>query len=725
MKFLLFSWLLVLSLFSILFNSNGQCLNDQRDLLLQLKQNLSFFDVVNVTVPPRLSTWNSSTDCCTSWTGVTCDGVGHVIGLDLSEELISGGVDDTSSLFDLVYLERLNLSYNIFNSTIPTRFDSLGNLTRLNLSNSWSTGKIPIEISRLTKLVSLDISTLFAGKIPLRLDPDLGTLVKDLSQLRELRLDGVNISANGSEWCQALSSALPKLESLRLSNCYLSGPFDSSFSQLISLIDVRLDHNNIYGEVPDFFANFLNLSLLHLSSCGLNGSFPENILELPSLQTLDLSSNPLHGVLPEFPKYNSLQNLVLSNTNFTGKLPDSIGNLNFLSKLVLVSCSFNGSLPPSMENLTQLISLDLSYNGFKGPIPSLGLSENLTDINLAHNRLSGPIPPSGWEKLVNLESLNLRNNSLNGPIPSTLFTLPSLQKLDLSQNEFSGQLSEFPNWSSSVLDTLDLSTNKLEGPIPLSISNLSSLTIFTLSSNNFNGTLSLDLFKSFRNLSSLDLTGNKLSINTHNINSSMFPQVSTLKLGSCNLRVFPDFLIEQFTLTFLDLSDNQIEGKIPNWIWKIGNGILTYLNLSRNSLEDPEEPFPSGSFTWLAVVDLHSNLLQGKIPILPISATYLDYSNNNFTFTIQANISLYLNFTIFFSLSCNNITGQIPESLCEATYLQVLDLSNNGFSGLIPQCLGRVSNLRVLNLRDNHLDGSMPKTFQEDWKCEKGRVSVI
>ncbi|MCI28841.1 verticillium wilt disease resistance protein, partial [Trifolium medium] len=112
----------------------------------------------NLESSRKLKLWNQSIACC-NWSGVTCDGEGQVIGLDLSGEYISGGFDNTSSLFSLQHLQKLNLADNNFKSLIPSGFNKLMMLNYLNLSNANFVGQIPIEISQLTKLVTLDISS--------------------------------------------------------------------------------------------------------------------------------------------------------------------------------------------------------------------------------------------------------------------------------------------------------------------------------------------------------------------------------------------------------------------------------------------------------------------------------------------------------------------------------------------------------------------------------------
>jgi Leucine-rich repeat (LRR) protein len=147
---------------------------------------------------------------------------------------------------------------------------------------------------------------------------------------------------------------------------------------------------------------------------------------------------------------------------------------------------------------------------------------------------------------------------------------------------------------------------------------------------------------------------------------------------------------------------------IPDWISKLSN--LLYLNLSYNNLMMTVGPLIN--LSSLSVLDLHSNQLEGELLVLPPIATYLDFSRNNFNSAIPANVGNSLSFAYFFSLSSNNFHGGIPQSLCTATYLQVLDLSNNTLNGTIPQCLIEMSkNLGVLDLRRNKLSGTISNTF--------------
>ncbi|XP_058107211.1 receptor-like protein 33 [Magnolia sinica] len=603
-----------------------------------------------------LPSWTSNNSDCCLWYGITCDNTtGLVISLDVSSCYISGRIN-SSNLASLSSLQSLNLSHNYFYSPIPPNLDSLTNLTHLNLSNAGFTGQIPPAIAHMRNLVSLDISTFFLSNPSLKLkDPSIEKLLRNWSGLTKLHLDGVKISS----------------------------------------------------AVPEFLSDFTNLTSLRLSSCNLQGEFPAKIFQLPKLEILDVSANPfLNGSFPaELPPENALQTLVLSDTRFSGEFPYSFGNLRHLIKLQIGSCEFSGQIPYSVRNTGGLVHLDLSSNRFNGSIPSLDNLSNLTYLDLSMNNFSGTIP--SLESLTELVLLDLSWNAFSGPIPS-LFTLPSLRALHLSQNQLAGQLDEFTN-ASRTLQTVYLSNNQLQGQIPHSLFKLAGLKVLDLSSNKFNGTVQLAMLQNLKNLSRLDLSDNYLSVNTHGTNHS-FPQLGRLYLGSCNLTEFPEFLKNQSKMEHLDLSNNNIYGEIPQWVWKIGNGHLISLNLSRNLLMSLELPGNLSSINMLSLLDVHSNQLRGSIPLPPPSIIVLDYSYNSFTSVIPSNFTNSLEYTIFFSISGNKISGEIPPSIWNAINLQVLDLSKNSLSGLIPECLIEISNvLSILNLRNNRFTGIIPE----------------
>ena len=250
-----FSWLFFIPSCSIflsfcIFVVSDHCLENQKSLLLQFKNDLNF----TTTLSTKLGHWNEASDCC-SWEGVTCS-KGRVIGLNLTKESIYGELVNSSTLFSLQHLQDLSLAYNNFsNSRIPAGFGNLMNLSYLNLSNAGFSGQIPIEISNLKRLITLDLSSssLLTFSMLKIENPNLATLVESFGEQKELYLDNVNIPAPGNEWCQALSSSVPNLRVLSMSTCNLSGPFESSLSKLQSLSIIRLNDNPLNAPIPDYF----------------------------------------------------------------------------------------------------------------------------------------------------------------------------------------------------------------------------------------------------------------------------------------------------------------------------------------------------------------------------------------------------------------------------------------------------------------------------------------
>ncbi|KAF5941002.1 hypothetical protein HYC85_022169 [Camellia sinensis] len=216
-------------------NFQGEIPKEIGDLKSLYVLNLSLTDRrLTTKISVKLLNWTQTNDCC-SWKGVTCDKAGHLTGLDLNRKSISCGINHSSILFSLQFLQNLNWAHNNFTFTqIPPGFSKLTRLTYLNLSNANVAGRIPIELLYMTNLVTLDLSTHYFSRVPsLKLEnPNLLTLVQNLTGLKQLILDGVNISTQGSQWCEAISSSLPYLQILSLSNCYLSGPIDSSLQKL-------------------------------------------------------------------------------------------------------------------------------------------------------------------------------------------------------------------------------------------------------------------------------------------------------------------------------------------------------------------------------------------------------------------------------------------------------------------------------------------------------------
>ncbi|KAI8570894.1 hypothetical protein RHMOL_Rhmol01G0074400 [Rhododendron molle] len=692
-------------------SSNHSCSLNERSSLLQFKQMFTIDSNASYWCDdhdyPKTLSWNETadSDCC-SWDGVTCDvSTGHVTGLDLSCSQLYGTIHPNTTLFQLSHLQHLNLAFNNFNySSFPPSFSRFTSLFHLNLSFSYLSGSIPSEIAHLSKLVSLDLSYFYAGRFELH---NFKTLLMNLTQLENLKLTGINISSGLPDSLLNLSSLaeldlcgtglngelpysigyLGFLNYLDLSYNKLSGPLPESLGNLTRITVLRLSENDLNGQVPSTLSNLEQLTKFNIAGNNLDGTIPEFFSKLIKLESLDFSHNKLHGPIPQSIGYlGFLKYLDLSGNKLTGPLPKSLGNLTRITVLHLRDNNLSGQVPSTLSNLEQLTMFDvggnnlngtipeffsklikveylsLCYNNFSGPFPRW--EANLTQLvwlDISSNPLiAGPIPNYNISGFRNLQVFWLANCSLNGTLPSWLFTIPSLHDLDLSSNQLTGQIHEFRVRHDSQLADIDLSNNKLHGPIPQSISGLVYLSHLNLSLNNLSGVLEL---QKFSNLRILDLSKNNISVDIGSNANATRPNLYSLRLSSCNITEFPEFLKSAENLIELDLSNNKIHGEIPKWV--------------------------EGNSTWpnLQSVDLSFNCLQGPLRV-PSSSI------------------------IRFLISHNKLTGEIPSSICNWNSLRILVLSNNNLNGVIPHCLGNVSNyLAVLDLRSNGFHGAIPTTF--------------
>ncbi|XP_039840036.1 receptor-like protein 15 [Panicum virgatum] len=388
------------------------------------------------------------------------------------------------------------------------------------------------------------------------------------------------------------------------------------------------------------------------------------------LQQLDLFSNS--ACLQNFDglqyltklRYLNLSSNILVENNVLESL--AFRNLKNLRDLRLGFNQIYGSIPPSLFELPCLEYLDLSYNLLQGHI----------HIDLSTN-------------LKNLQELHLGSNRLNGSIPASLFELPRLQYLDLSKNLLQGHIPKMD--LTRTLKYLDLSGNLLEGHISIiSPSNLClSLQTLKLAANNLNGKFDFFWLRNCAMLKEVDLSGNaELAIDVKFLTSVTSFQLRALMLSGCNLDNTiisgPNLFGTQRHLQFLDLSNNNFSGCLPNWMFT-NEAPLLYLDLAHNSLVGSLDHLMWQQQSNLQMINISMNYFTGHLP--------MDIS------------SVFPNLTVL-DASYNNISGYLPPSLCNINDLEFVDLSNNKLTGEVPVCLfTECGSLEFLRLSNNNLGG--------------------
>ncbi|XP_049390398.1 LRR receptor-like serine/threonine-protein kinase RPK2 [Solanum stenotomum] len=242
-------------------------------------------------------------------------------------------------------------------------------------------------------------------------------------------------------------------------------------------------------------------------------------------------------------------------------------------------------------------------------------------LYMVYSNIQGPISNVEWGKLCNLQKLYLEQNKLNGDISRVVEGLsncsnPTIEVLSLGENVLTGEL---PNSLGHLknLRILSISFNMISGTIPASIEQLSQLEILYLGENQLKGALPeryipLNIGHVMTKLLVLDLSGNAF--------------IGTIPYSITSVK----------QLLRLDLSDNHLSGKIPDWWYDLQQ---------------------------LQVIDLSGNNLSGTIPP-----------------SVCSPLSLF-----WLRLCRNNLSGGLPKSLRNCNSLRALDIGENKITGTISE----------------------------------------
>lgn len=401
--------------------------------------------------------------------------------------------------------------------------------------------------------------------------------------------------------------------------------------------------NNLTGTLPESIGNLKRCTYFNVKQNNLFGSIPDGIGLMEDLEYLhlggqrydpDLSNSSWNG-------NNHTGGLSLTHTKkfqetneFSGLIPESIGNLSNLISLEIRRQHLTGSLPTSIGGLTNLVGLFL--NDQKGDEP-----------------LGGRIPDS-FGDLVNLKHLHLNNNTFSGIFPSTITTLKELRFIRLDRNNFSGAIPKFT-------EAYDI-------------------RFFYVGVNEFTGEFPIWLFDQGKNpiLNAFSISQNNLTGSIPNIKPApKHPHKSNMGFDNYH------------SMTIFDVSYNDFEGEIPDWIVQMSGHIQ--LKIHNTNLSGALRPEfisginENGTEYWgnrLRLFEFENNNLSGDLPDAEWRSINL----------------LYL------KLQSNNFTGSIPktwESLKNSERLSMFRLENNELSGEIPKWVGELERLNWLGLENN------------------------
>jgi Leucine-rich repeat (LRR) protein len=394
--------------------------------------------------------------------------------------------------------------------------------------------------------------------------------------------------------------------------------------------EINLPQQNLSGILP--FDSICKLQALEKLSLGFNflhGGISEDLKNCTSLQQLDLGCNSFSGEVPDLSSLGKLKLLSLNNSGFSGQFPwRSLGNLTSLTFLSLGDIVFERSpFPAEVLKLEKLYWLYLSNCSLEGRIPEgLGNLTLLENLELSWNQFSGEIP-GDIVKLKNIWQLELYFNFLTGTLPVGFGNLTSLVNLDVSNNSLQGNISEVRFLTK--IASLHLYENQFIGEIPEELGEFNKLVGFSIYANKFTGPL---------------------------------PQ----KLGSG-----ADFV-------YINARENFLTGPIPPDMCKKGKMISLILRQNRFTGGIPKN---------------YANCMTLK---------YLNIGNNQINDTFPSRLVCNLSSLEELNLSYNNLSGMLHPCLGNfGSHLSVLQLQSNNFHGTIPKTWAKGSNFRMIDLSEN------------------------
>ena len=347
---------------------------------------------------------------------------------------------------DYLNIEKIDLSGENINASIPSDISKLKNLKELNLSGSNIYGNIPNSLYTLTKLEKLNLSN----------NKFNGLVSNDLNNLSQLIL-------------------------LDLSNNKFSGEFPN-IESLVNLESIDISSNCFTGNVPEYIFNLENLDFN-------NSSFANNQLvgTIPNTENISIMSKAFENNLIE--NLNSQKSINLVDANINVKLGNSIADTIDNKYIEILDKDGN----QIKENLSEDYSLNLliessniiddntavkvgetSYSVVLGDTSIVSANtakivtyNDVVEDNWLNREIARQLKKdvkdlieSDYKKIT---SINLSNSNLYGEIPEDIYKLSNLKELDLSNNKLTGELPY--SLLTEQLNSYDFSNNSFTGTI--------------------------------------------------------------------------------------------------------------------------------------------------------------------------------------------------------------------------------------------------------------------
>lgn len=491
----------------------------------------------------------------------------------------------------------LRLSGNPIASTIPEKFLAMRSARTNNF-------EVAMDNSQLSGAIPSDIFTSIADSSPSRLFLTLND---------NLLTGGIHealLNFSGTCYLQSLTISLNR------------NSLDENFNdfgqhaacKLMDSLSLYFDNNQLTGGVPRLRMGStvpLFFTTVSLTFNMLTEPLPSDLLQGQNFSTVTLSlhHNQLTGnvfnffaSLPSLPALSTLT-ITAHHNAFSGAVPtrafSNFANTTYIGSIYLnLDFSYNsieGPLPEGWlaglaSSATLRIMLDFSNNLIGGPFPTnlFDSGESLPkmsvlDVDLTSNAIESLPPvlfPAGTSNLLSIFELNLDSNRISGPLSGSFFSripmiAPSI-KVTLNHNptlisEIPASFFELPTGPSALL-TFSADNCSLTGTLPRLFNGVPYNLNIALPRNQLHGSFNLsELVVSAGRTTSvtIDLTSNRLNGSFIFDHSSASPFMDiNIFASSNNLSHLFINSSSVFLLKRLDVKDNlYLTGELPSTLF--------------------------------------------------------------------------------------------------------------------------------------------------------------
>lgn len=292
----------------------------QRYVLAALFYSTNMVPSVHVEDPKAwkmADNWLSDANSC-DWMGVECNDEDVIIAIYLEKNRLSGKIpvdiailsnkiqsldftdnimhmrdDDFDAFLSLTNLRTLLMddNYLFHDKGLPPQFAAMTNLEKLRLSYNVFEGELDSEapvLGSMSKLTHLEMeSNYFSGTMP--------SAIGNMDQLTYLYMRRNNMLFN----LDFMKNGLRDLFAMWLDGNYVTGTIPTEIGLMSSLASFSIANTTLRGTIPYEIGNLDQLRRLWLFGNQLTGNIPQALNKLELLEVVELHGNNLVGDMPE------------------------------------------------------------------------------------------------------------------------------------------------------------------------------------------------------------------------------------------------------------------------------------------------------------------------------------------------------------------------------------------------------------------------------------------